>query len=90
MINLDIAIQLGFIGLMSFGSVGAVTFFTKNYNKGQGLDSGLKFILLIIFAFAYGFVPADLGSEILNRLKDAIAVATALTATYTGIKAIGK
>lgn len=87
---MDIAIQLGFIGLMSFGSVGAVTFFTKSFNKGQGLDSGQKFLLLVAFALAYGFVPADLGNEIFNRVKDAIAVATSLTAAYTGIKAIGK
>jgi hypothetical protein len=76
-------VQLGFVGLMAFGSVGAVTFFYKTLTAGQ------KFLLLAAFAFVYGFVPADFGNVIAERVKEAIAVATSITALYTGIKSVG-
>jgi hypothetical protein len=76
-------LQLGFVALMAFGSVGAVSFFYKKLTSGQ------KFLLLAAFAFAYGFVPADLGNMVAERVKEAIAVATSITALYTGLKVVG-
>lgn len=79
--NVDL-VQLGFTGLMSFGSVGAVGFFRNNLTAGQ------KFGLFFVFAFVYGFVPADLGNVLFERIKEALAVATTGTALYTGIKTV--
>ena len=76
-------VQLGFVGLMSFGSVGALNFFKK------GLTQGQNFGLFFVFAFVYGFVPADLGNVIFERAKEALAIATTGTAIYTGIKTAG-
>ena len=71
--------QLGFVALASFGSVAAVSFVKNDLTAAQ------KFVLLVGFAFVYGFVPADLGNVLAERVRDAVAAATAITAANVGL-----
>lgn len=73
--------SLGLQGVMAFGIVGVVTKILSK--KNIELDSDIKFYLLAGIALAVGFIPADLGSVIFNRLKDAVAVALALSTINT-------
>lgn len=74
---------IGFVALATFGSVSAVNFFRK-------LDSKQNFLLSIVFAFIFGFVPANLGNEIANRVKDAIAVGVSLNGAYQFLSGLAK
>ena len=77
--------ELGFVALVSFGSVGLVSFFLKDK---EWFDSRAKAVLLVAFAFVYGFVPVEFGNELAQRLRDAIAVGASATAVYTGGKGL--
>lgn len=77
-------IEFGFVGLMSFGSVGVVIYFTEKKRK---LTKGEKFLLFFAFAFVWGLVPAEFGNVIADRIKVALAIAVSGTAAFTGIKA---
>lgn len=72
--GLDLATAT-FVGLATFGSVSAVNFF-------RPLDSKQNFLLSIAFAFVFGFVPANLGNEIANRVKEALTIGVALNGAY--------
>lgn len=61
------------VALFTFGAVNAVSIFIK-------LKSEQKIALAVIFAFGFGFIPADLGAEVANRIKDAVGVALATSA----------
>jgi len=78
-------VNLGPIALVSFGSVGLVSFFLGDK---EWFDSRAKAILLVAFAFVYGFVPVELGNELAQRVRDAIAVGASATAVYTGGKGL--
>jgi len=77
--------DLGFVGLLSFGSVSVLGFFLE---KEKRFDSRAKAIALVVFAFIYGFVPAEFGNALAERIKDAIFVGASITALYTGAKNI--
>ena len=72
-------LNLGLAGVVSFGVVGVVTRFVK-------LTSDVKVALLVVVAFAVGFVPVDLGNDIFNRVKEAVAIGLGVHATWTAIK----
>jgi hypothetical protein len=73
--NVDLA-NLTFVGFMALGAVNVVTFFKPN------LDSKTKFALSVVAALIFAFVPANWGLEITNRVKDAVAVAFAVSGVY--------
>ncbi|KKM73636.1 hypothetical protein LCGC14_1408460 [marine sediment metagenome] len=77
--------ELGFVALVSFGSVGLVSFFLKDK---PWFDSRAKAVLLVGFAFVYGFVPAEFSNQIADRLKDAVAIGASATAVYGGGKGL--
>ena len=64
------------VGLAIIGVVNAVTFFKPD------LDSRAKFLISVVVALIIGFVPADLGNEILNRLVTAITAASVASGGY--------
>jgi len=74
---------IGFVALVSFGLVAIVNFKWK-------LTSMQNFLLSVLFAFLLGFVPADLGSMIANRIKAAISIALSLTGAYKAMQGIMK
>ena len=80
--GLDLA-TIGFVGLMSFGIVAIINFKWK-------LTSFQNFWLSVGFAFLLGFVPADLGTMLLNRAKDAIGIGLTITGTYKALQGIAK
>lgn len=63
-------------GLAVIGVVNAVVIFQPN------LDSRLRFIIAVVVALLVSFIPAELGNEILNRVKEAIVVAFASSGVY--------
>lgn len=72
--NVDVA-SMGFLALATFGSVSAVNFWKK-------LDTKQNFLLSVAFAFAFTFVPENLGNVFLNKFRDAYAIATFLNGLY--------
>lgn len=73
--GVDVA-SLTFAGLFVIGAVNVVTFFKKD------LSSNEKFGVAVIAALVAGFVPADLGMDIANRIKDAVVVAVVSSGGY--------
>lgn len=69
--------------LFSFGAVWVVGLRVK-------LTTEQKFALSAVAFFVYGFVPANLGNEIANLVKDAIAGAVGVAAFYQGAKGVKK
>lgn len=65
-----------FIGLATLGVVNVVTLFVP------GLESKYKFLISIVAAFVLTFVPADLGSVLLEKMKTALEIAFAASGTY--------
>ena len=68
--------SLGFVGLITLGTVNVVTFFKPT------LDSKMKFTLSLAVAFGLTFVPADIGNVILNHAKEALAIALGFSGVY--------
>lgn len=81
--NINIA-QASFTLLATFGTVSAVTFWKKD------LESNQKFLLSVAVAFIFGFVPADLGNLLANKIKEAISIAVALNGAYQFISGVVK
>lgn len=81
--NIDIN-SIGFVALATFGAVSAVNILWKK------LESKENLILSAVFAFAFAFVPADLGNEIVNRVRDAVAVALTLNGAYQFLGGVAK
>ena len=73
--------SVGFVALVTFGAVSAVNFWRPQ-------SSRTNFVLSVIFALGLGFVPADMGNMIANRIKDAIMVATGLNGAYQALSKI--
>lgn len=73
---MDSLLDMTFIGLMTIGFVNVVTFYKPT------MDSKVKFGLSVVFAFALTFVPADLGLIILNKAKEALGAALAVSGVY--------
>ena len=71
--DLTQVLEIGFVGLASYGAVAAVGMWKKDLTSQQ------KFLLLGGFAFVFGFVPADIGNFVLNHVKEAITTATVIT-----------
>lgn len=80
--GLDIQ-TLGFVALATFGAVSAVNFKWK-------LSSQANFLLSVLFAIAFSFVPADLGSVIANKIKEAVVIATMLNGAYQFLGGVAK
>lgn len=81
--TLDVS-AMGFVGVATFGTVAAANLLYKN-RKGVELSSGMKLAFSVVVAIAFGFVPADLGSIILNKVRDGISVALLLHGFYQGL-----
>lgn len=62
--------------LVVIGTVNVITFFQPS------MDSRMKFGISILVAFAVSFVPVELGSILLEKIKDAITVALAASGGY--------
>ena len=68
--------NLTFVGLATLGVVNVIGFFKPT------LDSKTKFGLSVLAAFAFTFIPAELGNAIFDKHKIAIEVAFAMSGTY--------
>lgn len=79
---MDIA-NLSFVGLATLGAVNVMTFFKKD------MDSKLKFGFSIVFAFLLTFIPAELGSILLEKSKLAIETAFAVSGGYKLVTKMG-
>ena len=83
---MDVVFQYGLQGVLSFGGVGALSIVLSKYFHKE-LDSDIKLGLLILLFFLVGFVPADLGNDLLNRIKLAVAAGVVLHGLWTIRKA---
>lgn len=71
------------VGLAIIGVVNVVTMFKPD------LDTKTKFGISVVVALAIGFVPADLGAEILNHLVVALTAAFAASGSYKLAQKVG-
>ena len=85
---MDVIFQWGLQGVVAFGAVGAISYLLKRY-AGVKLDPEVKLGLLGIIFFLVGYVPADLGSDLFERIKLAVAGALAIHTLWT-VKNSGK
>jgi hypothetical protein len=74
--DLSFLSNITFVGLAVLGIVNVITMFKP------GLDSKYKFLISIVAAFALTFVPASLGTVLLDKMKIAVEVAFAASGTY--------
>lgn len=82
MINTDL-VNLTFLGLVGYGVVGVISW------KLPNLDKTMKFVILVSVVLLASFIPAELGSIILEKAKLALGVAFAMTATGTLANKVG-
>jgi hypothetical protein len=75
--------NMTFVGLATLGVVNVIGFFKPT------LDSKTKFGLSIAAAFAFTFIPAELGNLIADKLKLAIEIAFAVSGSYKIATKIG-
>ena len=80
---MDVVLQFGLQGVVAFGAVGVISHFKKD------LTTEMKLGLLFVTAFLVGFVPADLGDVLFNRVKEAVGIALGIHATWTVAKKVG-
>lgn len=71
------------VGLTVIGAVNALTIFRPE------TTSRTKFVVSVLVALVVGFIPANLGAEILNRLVAALEVAFAASGGYKIAQVIG-
>lgn len=83
---MDAVFNLGLPGIVAFGGVGLLTYIFKKYWK-QDLDPEFKFGLLVVLFFVALYIPADLGTDIFNKIKLAVAGALGIHALWTVRKA---
>ena len=75
-------LSLGLAGIVSYGFVGVLAYIlNKRWNITMEPD--IKFFVLVVVALLVGFIPADLGTLLLNHLKEALAIAFALSTMST-------
>jgi FtsH-binding integral membrane protein len=75
-VDLSFLTNITFVGLAVLGIVNVITIFKP------GLDSKYKFLISVVAAFALTFVPASLGSILLDKMKIALEVAFAASGAY--------
>ncbi len=80
--------EFGFIGIIAFGSVGVITFFIERFKPNWRWGSSEKAGAFFVCAFILGFVPAEFGNVIAERIKDALYTTTVFTAAYGATKGI--
>lgn len=68
--------NLTLAGLTAIGVVNVVTFFRAD------MDSRVKFSIAVVATFFVSFIPADLGSIILNHAKIALEAAFASSGVF--------
>lgn len=71
------------IGLAIIGAVNVATMFKPD------LDSRVKFGISVAVALAIGFIPAEIGNEILSRITTAIGAALAASGGYKLTQKLG-
>jgi len=86
--QIDIATAT-FVLLATFGTVSLIAFSVKK-RFGKEIDSETKIVLSILLAFAFGFVPASMGNEIANRIREAIAIGVTLNGAYQFASGVAK
>jgi len=79
--ELEQIVSLGYVALITFGVVWIVSKVAEKRFKIE-LDSDTKFGLSVVVAIAVSFIPADLGNEIVNRIRDGFGVATGIAGFY--------
>lgn len=75
--------NLTFVGLITIGVVNVISFYKPD------MDSKVKFAISVCVAFIVTFVPAELGSVILEKAKIAIGVAFAASGGYKLTQKVG-
>ena len=74
--DLSFLSDITFVGLATLGVVNVVTMFKSD------MDSKYKFLISILAAFAFTFVPEEVGSFLLDKMITAVKVAFAASGTY--------
>jgi len=82
-LNPEMIAQVGFVGVVSYGLVGAVGLWKKDMTSRE------KFILLLAVAFGISFVPTSIGNVIADNFKIALAVATGMHTVNTVANKVG-
>ena len=72
---MDIA-SLTFLGLIGLGTVNVISFFKAD------MDSRVKFAISFAVILAATFIPAELGSVILDKAKVALEIALSASGIY--------
>ena len=84
---MDLIFQYGLQGVIAYGIVGLINL--ALYRKGIIFIAEYKLALLIFIAFLVGFVPADLGNMLLDKIKIAVEVGFGISALNTVANKIG-
>jgi len=71
------------VSLAVIGAVNAVTMWKPD------LESKWKFLISVVVALAIGFIPPEIGNEILTRLKDALSIALVASGGYKVAQKVG-
>ena len=75
--------NITFVGLATLGVVNIITLFKSD------LDSKYKFLISIIVAFGFTFVPESFGIMLLDKMKIALEIAFASSGGYKIAQKIG-
>jgi hypothetical protein len=61
-----------------------VWFINAIYKKlfGQDMDSQVKFIIAVLIAFGWSYIPMGVGNDIVARIRDAVGIATGMAGLY--------
>ncbi len=79
--------QFGLQGVIAYGVVGFISYIATK--KKHTIEPQAKLYMLVAIAFAVGFIPADFGNMVFNRLKEAVYIGMAINAMNTVVNKIG-
>ncbi len=78
-----------FVMLATFGAVHFICYILEK-RFGTVLASDAKIMLSVVIAFCLSFVPAELGSQLADRIRDAITVGITLNGAYQFVSGVAK
>lgn len=84
---MDQLFAYGLQGVVAYGAVGVIS--AVCLKRGKTLSSTSKLYLLVGIAFGVGFVPQELGNMLFTRIKDAVAIALAISSANTALNKLG-
>jgi len=79
--------EFGLQGLIAFGAVGIINRVLVHFTSIK-LTGDARIFLLVLIAFGVGYIPADLGSVLFERIREAVIIALGVHALWTVRKGV--